>query len=349
MNQYLSLKDKQNNFSIIPNYDKFTIDGVDELNKLLISLRKKKYIFRGIREAKFKIFSSIQRSYQTGQINKSISINQFVDKEIDFLRKNTMLKDYFLACQLPETNDLLYASFLQHYSAPTPLIDFTHSLNTALFFATDNMVYAPPATDIDDYFSLYMIDLEQWTNKYSLKDKLKEYLVKELVLSYKPNDNSNKDNNKYNNKIGISWVKNLSEIYESIGLFSCFDKNGRLNNRSRQTPFDIIKALYSFSQNKSNKLPKEVLKYIDNMICMVNHNIVAQKGCFILYAPDINEICIPLEDVCKNQNIEIYCVNIHKSLAPYVKNFIKSICRDSVYPDMIKLAQNAFGHALINI
>lgn len=45
-------------------------------------------------------------------------------------------------------------SILQHYGAPTPLIDFTYNLDVALYFATEFCKPSNSSNPLDHYFRL---------------------------------------------------------------------------------------------------------------------------------------------------------------------------------------------------
>ena len=58
-----------------------------------------------------------------------------------------------LSHQLPDQThitDYSILAFIQHYGGPTPLLDFTSNLSTALFFAFDGR-------EDDNYASLYIV------------------------------------------------------------------------------------------------------------------------------------------------------------------------------------------------
>ena len=71
-----------------------------------------------------------------------------------------------------------------------------------------------------------------------------------------------------------------------------------------------------------------------------NPNIVAQQGCFVMN-PSETEV---LEDViAQNQHIpNMICIDIHKSLADYIKSkYVSHLNEDNIYPKFKKLADKA--------
>ena len=81
------------------------------------------------------------------------------------------------------------------------------------------------------------------------------------------------------------------------------------------------------------------------IVSLSNLNITAQKGCFVYHNKDIQ----PFEE-------ELYCVDIHKSLVPFVKknyltvnaqNDIKdTISTHTIYPDAEDVVEEALNDAL---
>src|SRR5690606_20857055 len=52
------------------------------------------------------------------------------------------------------------------YGAPTPLVDFTYSLDVALYFATEFCVHKDGANRIEQYFSVTAIDRRFQENEF---------------------------------------------------------------------------------------------------------------------------------------------------------------------------------------
>ena len=148
--EYKSLEEKATLFSHIK------MDTKDVLDFHLEKLQEfsPNCIFRGVNEAKYKVYTSVQRSWICNGLGRHSSINLMVDSMITSLRNNVTLIDYYKSLNIIPT-DLLYLGLLQHYSAPTPLLDFTYDYKTALYFATKGLSEGCSDSEIDDYFSLY--------------------------------------------------------------------------------------------------------------------------------------------------------------------------------------------------
>ena len=122
----------------------------------LISNRKLHMCFRGLSEAKYKNYSSLQRFWlgRDYDMNAQKMIER-VQRVIDG-RKNEedKLSQYMRAINI-HPNDWFILSFLQHYGAVSPLIDFSREVEVALFFACDGVKYPLPNDNIEKYMSVY--------------------------------------------------------------------------------------------------------------------------------------------------------------------------------------------------
>jgi len=82
-----------------------------------------------------------------------------------------LLQQVFQYYQLEnEQTDFPLLSILQHYNAPTPLLDWTYDLDIALFFAIENVEKSEEENVIEDYISIYR--LNKITHNSFLKDNL---------------------------------------------------------------------------------------------------------------------------------------------------------------------------------
>lgn len=156
LSEYTSLIDKRQSFK-----DYLVVSTPQEFEEMRVkseALEKKnlqKYLFRGINCAKYKLYSSAQRIWLGNDLGKTgLSFESFVNGLIsECYRNENVLCSYFSRMGVVK-NDWLMLSFLQHYGAGTPLLDFTRHFKTALFFALDG-VPSSPGTDISNYVSIY--------------------------------------------------------------------------------------------------------------------------------------------------------------------------------------------------
>ena len=151
----------------------------------------KDFIFRGQVYAKYKNYSSGQRKWMQDpdlmdKLGDDIDVyTDYITKLISKCREweNGIIEKYLgKDCDL--VSDLMLLSIMQHYGVPTPLIDFTYDINVALYFACSNNKSFTRTDSIDDYMSVYFINLKENDNriiKQSDNSELKFKSYKELA------------------------------------------------------------------------------------------------------------------------------------------------------------------------
>jgi len=121
--------------------------------------------FRGVNEAKYKLYNSAQRFWiqnnlmQLESLSQPLPYLQMIQNMVDRAKEVKLLQQVFKYYGItPEQMDFPLLSILQHYKAPTPLMDWTYDLNIALFFAIMDVRRSGEDGVIDDYISIYKLD-----------------------------------------------------------------------------------------------------------------------------------------------------------------------------------------------
>lgn len=129
-------------------------------------------MFRGMTEAKYKLMTSSQRFWIINELKQwwgPKKYLEFVNVFVTNARDKLLFKKVFEYYNLSyNQRDFPILSILQHYGAPTPLMDWTYNLDVALFFASEKAQSSNSSNDIDHYFSIYHIDKkEQRYNEFN--------------------------------------------------------------------------------------------------------------------------------------------------------------------------------------
>ena len=275
-------------------------------------------VFRGQNEAKYKLYTSAQREWIIKEWNKQLGEDgfiEFVQQLILQLKKANVinsLSNYFESMGATET-DLFLLSFLQHYRTPTPLLDFTYNKDLALFFAMDGSVFNKQGVDdLDNYFSIYALPARSIFS-IDLVNKSAIETQREKIEFIKGD---------------FAFMELLKAHIKHLFSWKTSKAKDHIHGMS-EYPFLFIPN------------PQRAEK-IDDIIGIDLHwsnpNIIAQEGCFVMNPKKDT----PLEDLIEKS---IHCLNIHKSLAPYIREHYlkpKGITKETIYPDFNAIANEAY-------
>ena len=304
---YSSLEEKREFFS---NEDFFVIDTKEELDRWFqyysSDFKKERpvdFIFRGMSDAQYKLFTSAQRMWITDnmvQWRNNFSYKNFIEKLVKKAKQNRLLKKVFdLYGYGPRERDFPIISLLQHYGAPTPVLDWSYNINSAVYFAVDG-VKRGSGNDINNYISVYSIHKKKLSSR------------KELITLY---DFANK-------------------YYPAITDFRDYgdEKNPNGNSLFLLSDFEL-----STQVPYPNKL---VVQSTKPMTSLYNQNIIPQEG-LLMYNPYMDrpiEQMFNVDPLSEGQNLHLEpfkCFNIHKDLSEYLRRLIDTrygINKGFMYP-----------------
>lgn len=163
METYQSLEEKEIFFQFGSNKIDNESDFIKYTNLLFAQNSRNNFIFRGVPEAKFKIFNTAQRVWfeisKISEFSNEEKYDEFIIKLLTECKKwnsetvPNLLKTY----GVNEKNSISYLSFMQHFGLPTPFVDFTKNVNNALYFAVEYLPddFKESKNEIDNYFSIY--------------------------------------------------------------------------------------------------------------------------------------------------------------------------------------------------
>lgn len=312
---YNTIADKQIKF------DHYTIDTKDNFGKMyekLLADKVKKgnnLIYRGVTDSKYKLYNSAQRHWIQKELNlwSPLDFHSFIQTEIDKAKtwQNNLLDKFYRSFGLSTAPELGVLSFLQHYGAPTPLLDWTYNLDCGLFFGIDGLKHNE-GVELDNYFSLYIIDksanYNELINYADLHKQAREFIAN--VKKTEPDINSFNIEKEYEN-IAYSLIKGTVLVY-----ISDTEKDEYQPSLYTNTNFNILNQEGLFIYNDDPKRPLEDLfKGKENL---------EEGDTFFL--------------------TKITCIDFHKNLLENVQKLLekRKINRDFIYPKEEQLAWDAY-------
>ncbi|MEP7110732.1 MAG: FRG domain-containing protein [Ferruginibacter sp.] len=310
LSEYGSLEEKSSCFLQSDKYVNNCINEFDEFDKWFSywegvnERRKYKAYFRGMGEAKHKLFNSAQRLWLNYEMQDwkrqapQLLYSDFIMKMIEeALGAKTLLANVFELYGIKDAHKgFPCLSILQHYGSPTPLLDWTYNFRVALFFATEYSTVPSLKidNDLEDYFSIYVITEETY--------RVSEIEDRESVLSCFPDP---------------------GEPPRPGHLFMLTDiKRGNDGMYDSNDPFKKVLMATIYNQNI---IPQEGLFIFNPHAEFPMEHLFNSE---LIGALPLNEESVP------NSSFMVY--NIHKRLGEYVKRKIamQGFTKDYIMPDL---------------
>ncbi len=312
-------------------FDQEKIDTEDDFDKLYDKLKEQNsMLFRGQREARWRLYSTLQRFWVWDKHKENGKdylnyLNFIVSSGIS--NHSDTIKGILDENHIDVVNDIAVLGFLQHHGTPTPLLDWTYSFQNALFFGTDNIKPNPGMKEIDNYFSVYYLqedDFGQGGMRKIISDSLKS-VGYDLKLAFMKKIAKDEDD-----------FEKMKKHFEERSFFDekRVKGSGLISHMTKMENLINIPVTY-FSDSESDS---QLIFSLSN-----SNNIKNQKGVFTWNA----EPSKPLEMVGNEQydksrsesDPDDYrfsgCYNINKNLVPYILEKLKAdgITKEFIYPD----------------
>ncbi len=312
-------------------FDQQKIETREQVDELFEKFKDtKNVLFRGQRESKWRLYSTLQRFWIWDKMNENgEDYPTFLKRIIENGRKEyeNQISAILKEINVDSLNDISVLGYLQHHNCPTPLLDWTYNFKTALFFGVDGLENYESPREIDKYFSVYFIEEEHFDSGgmrtllneslQTVGEQLKLGLIaqiakdeeqqKEMEIHFK--ERSFFDKNRLN---GAGLVKHMTKIEHMVNIpLSFFSDND-------------FESGIAFSLTNSE-------------------NIKRQEGVFTWNAHSSK----PLEVIGNEQYSEAKlesepddyrfceCYNINKDLTDYIVQKLSeaNISKATMYPD----------------
>ena len=323
ISEYESTLQKSNSF------DQENIDTVEQFDKIYEDYKTKTdFLFRGQREAKWRLYSKLQRHWILDKLSEKVGDYQaLLEKMVADGRDNYNAK-YLesLGEQHDDAdNDIAVLSFLQHHGCPTPLLDWTYRFQNALYFGLDGLESKERKREIDDYFSVYFIEEKSFEHGgmrnliYESIEKMQEPLLLKEIAKIAKDDAHRKEMEEHFKGRKVIDIKRI----KGSGLIA---------------HMTMIKHMVNFPATYfGDGKPDDIIFSLNNSI-----NIQNQAGVFTWNADPTK----PFEMVVSEQNklannstedkeyVLCECFNINKKLAGHIQKRLEAdgITRELIYP-----------------
>lgn len=324
ISEYKSTLQKNNSFV------QENIDTEKQFNKIYEEFKgKENIIFRGQREAKWRLYSKLQRLWLAEKLHEKEDYETFLTRLVELGKEEYTrpIQELLKANHVDTSNSIAILAYLQHHECPTPLLDWTYSFQNALYFALDGLEPNKSTIEIEDYCSVYYIEEEYFEGgslRKIMSDGLDELDALELARMIKIISNGDEEKKK--------------EMTEHFAGRKVFDRE-KLNGSGLISHMTKIEHLINFPIGYFSDRDKDsgILFSLNN-----SKNILNQQGVFTWNADPSKPIELVGDEQFKEGTTEeeakeysfCSCFNIHKSLESHIRKKLEAdgITKDFIYP-----------------
>lgn len=324
ISEYKSTLQKHNSFV------QENIDTIEQFDKIYDEYSAKQdTLFRGQREAKWRLYSKLQRLWLLEKLYEKSSYQSLIERMVELGRKqySEQIKELLQAYHIDTENSISVLGYLQHHGCPTPLLDWTYHFKNALYFAIDGLTPNSGTVEIEDYCSVYFIE-EKYFECGSLRAVISESLdaMEEPELQRMISIFSNGDEEK------------RKAMQKHFAGRKVFDRS-RINGSGLISHMTKIEHLINFSIAYFSDQDKDT-----GIIFSLNNskNILNQAGVFTWNADPSKPIELVGDEQYKEGKSEedannysfCSCFNIHKSLEGHIRKRLEAdgITKEFIYP-----------------
>jgi len=323
--EYKSTLQKWNSFA------QENIDTIEQFDKIYeVYKAKKDTLFRGQREAKWRLYSKLQRQWIEEELEKKEeSYQALIERlvEIGKAEYSQPIKELLQANHIDTENSVSILGYLQHHSCPTPLLDWTYKFQNALYFAIEGLTPNPGTIEIEDYCSVYFIEEEYFKEgnlRNMIEDVIESMQEEELKRTIKMVAN------------GDEKKRAAMEIH--FAGRKPLDIN-RVNGSGLISHMTKIENLMTFPMAYFSDRDKDtaILFSLNN-----SKNILNQEGVFLWNSHPTKPVELIGDEMYKEIKPEeeakeysfCSCFNIHKSLEAHIRKRLEEdgITKDFIYP-----------------
>jgi hypothetical protein len=315
-------------------FDQQNIDTEEEFDKIYKEFSEKENtIFRGQREAKWRLYSKLQRLWINDKLFQKDKYQGLIERMIENGKNeySKQIKKLLQANHIDVENSISILGFLQHHGCPTPLLDWTYKFQNSLYFAIDELTSNPGSIEIEDYCSVYFIE-----EKYAEEASLRSIISVGLDMLEEPELQRQIDIYSYGD------VKRKKAMQKHFAGRKIFDRS-RINGSGLISHMTKIEHLINFPIAYFSDKDKAsgILFSLNN-----SENILNQEGVFTWNSDSSKPIEMVGDEQYKKVNpVEeangysfCSCINIHKKLEGYIRNRLEAdgITKEFIYstPDI---------------